>query len=454
MEFRDLLLGLVLVWLAAKAASEGMQRIGQTAVLGELLAGVIIGPGVLGLVHESQVLHALAELGVLILLFEVGLESDLDELLRAGVQAMFVAAVGVAVPFALGFMLMYWLGYSVLMSVFVGATLTATSVGITARVLADLGRLKDAAAEVVLGAAVVDDILGLVILAVVTGIAQTGAVSLASVALLSTKAIVSLAVAIVLGVRLAPVLISWIDRMQARGSLIVYSMIFAVALAAVADLIGLTTIIGAFAAGLVLATTERRENLEQRIKPVADLLVPVFFVTVGMKVQPATLAGFRPGYSSSWRRRWSCGQAGPSSSGAGRRSSTAASTCSRSSRPAPGWRTSTASLGCSRPGSSRHRSARTAARSGSTSRPQPSSRSSCCWAKCSSCARAARPAVRSGRCSAWRRRRHAGSGTTAPRRTCRSSMCRSVTGYACDPVRKSPSTAWCSKAEARWTSRW
>lgn len=292
MEFRELLLGLVLVWLAAKVASEAMERIGQTAVLGELVAGVIIGPGVLGLVHESEVLHALAELGVLILLFEVGLESDLGDLLRAGLQATLVALVGVAVPFAVGFGVMRWLGQPPLVAVFVGATLTATSVGITARVLADLGRLQDAAAKVVLGAAIVDDILGLIILAVVTGIAHTGSVSIASVGLLSGKAVVFLLAAIVLGVRSAPMLIRWISAMRSRGTLIVYSVVFAVALAAVADLIGLATIIGAFAAGLVLATTERREHIEERIKPVADLLVPVFFVTVGMKVQPAILNPF------------------------------------------------------------------------------------------------------------------------------------------------------------------
>lgn len=292
MEFRELLLGLVIVWLAAKAAGEGMERLGQTAVLGELLAGVIIGPGVLGLVHESQVLHALAELGVLILLFEVGLESDLHDLLRAGLQATLVALVGVAVPFAVGYGFMYWLGHHPLVAVFVGATLTATSVGITARVLADLGRLQDAAARVVLGAAVVDDILGLIILAVVTGIAQTGSVSLAAIGLLSAKAVVFLVVAILVGIRLAPTLVRWIGGMKARGTLIVYSVVFAVALAAVADVMGLATIIGAFAAGLVLATTERREHIEDRIKPVADLLVPVFFVAVGMKVQPAMLNPF------------------------------------------------------------------------------------------------------------------------------------------------------------------
>jgi Kef-type K+ transport system membrane component KefB len=292
MEVRELLLGLVLVWVVAKAAGEAMERIGQTAVLGELLAGVFIGPGVLGLVTESEALRALAELGVLILLFEVGLESDLADLLRAGVQAAVVALVGVAVPFLVGFGIMRGLGHPPLLAVFVGATLTATSVGITVRVLADLGRLQDAAAKVVLGAAVVDDILGLIILAVVTAVAQAGSVSLAAVGVLSVKAVMFLVVAILVGVRLAPWLVRWVGRMRARGTLLVYSLVFAVALAAVADMIGLATIIGAFAAGLVLATTERRARIEEQIKPIADLLVPVFFVTVGMKVQPALLNPF------------------------------------------------------------------------------------------------------------------------------------------------------------------
>ena len=127
MELRELLLSLTLVWLAAKVAGEGMERIGQTAVLGELLAGVLLGPGGLGLLRESEVLHALAELGVLILLFEVGLESNLDDLLRAGPQSTLVALVGVAVPFAVGYGVMSWLGSSGLVAVFVGATFTATS---------------------------------------------------------------------------------------------------------------------------------------------------------------------------------------------------------------------------------------------------------------------------------------------------------------------------------------
>src|SRR5262252_11057542 len=118
MEFRDLLIGLIVILLAAKLAGEAMERLGQTAVLGELLAGVVIGPGVLGLVRESDVLHAFAELGVLVLLFEVGLESDLAKLLKAGPQAVLVAVVGVVVPFAAGYGLMSWLGHPGLVAVF------------------------------------------------------------------------------------------------------------------------------------------------------------------------------------------------------------------------------------------------------------------------------------------------------------------------------------------------
>ena len=291
-EVRELLVGLAVVWLAAKLAGEGMVRLGQTAVLGELLAGIVIGSGGFGILHESQMLHFLAEIGVVLLLFEVGLGSDVHDLLRAGVQSTLVALIGVAAPFVLGFGVMRWLGYDVLVAVFVGAALTATSVGITARVLSDLGRLQDTAAKVVLGAAVVDDILGLIILAVVAGVAQTGQVSLSGIAWLSAKAVVFLAVAIVLGIRFVPLLIGYVARMKVRGTLIVYSVLFAVVLAAIADLIGLAAIIGSFAAGLILAKTEQREHVEEQIRPVADLFVPIFFVTIGMKVQPMMLSPF------------------------------------------------------------------------------------------------------------------------------------------------------------------
>jgi Kef-type K+ transport system membrane component KefB len=293
--FADLLFGLAIVWVAAKLAGEGMERLGQTAVLGELLAGVVIGPGVLGLVKESEILVALAEIGVIILLFEIGLQSELEDLLRAGVQSGVVAFVGIACPLLLGYGLGRWWGLSPITAIFIGATLTATSVGITARVLADLGRLQDTAARVVLGAAVLDDILGLVILAVVTGLVQTGTFSVGTVLLILFKALLFLGAAIVFGLRFAPTLLRVVSQMRVRGSLIVAAVVFCVFMAGLSEVIGLATIIGAFAAGLVLEKTDRRAHIEEAIKPVADLFVPVFFVTVGMKVDPAALNPFGGG---------------------------------------------------------------------------------------------------------------------------------------------------------------
>jgi Kef-type K+ transport system membrane component KefB len=295
MEFRDLLIGLIVILLAAKIGGELMERLGQTAVLGELLAGVVIGPGILGLVSETKVLHAFAELGLIILLFEVGLESDLARLLKAGPQALLVAMVGVVVPFAAGFGLMHGLGYPGLVAVFVGATLTATSVGVTARILTDLGQLRDAAASVVLGAAVIDDILGLITLAIVTGIATTGAVSLGAIALLAVKSAIFLAAAVLIAWRRAPVLVGVMGHLQARGALVVSALVFALALALAAEWIGLAAIIGAFAGGLILSRTEPHAHIEERIKPVADVFVPLFFVLVGMKVEPAELNPFADG---------------------------------------------------------------------------------------------------------------------------------------------------------------
>jgi Kef-type K+ transport system membrane component KefB len=295
METSSFLSSHLVVRLSAKIAGEAMQRLGQTAFVGELLAGLIIGPAALALVAPTEFLTGLAEIGIVILLFEIGLESDLDALLGSGVQSMLVALVGVVTPFLLGFALARWWGFTPLVSVFVGAALTATSVGITARTLSDLGQLQDRAAQVILGAAVVDDVLGLVTLSIVAGLARTGSVSPLDIAGLLIKALVFLVVAIVLGVRLAPIFIRWVDRMQVRGSLIVYAVLFCTVLATLAEVGGLAPLVGALAAGLVLAKTERRIHIEERIKPVADLFVPIFFVTIGMRVDLRQLHPWAPG---------------------------------------------------------------------------------------------------------------------------------------------------------------
>ncbi len=294
MHTATLFFALVTIWLAAKLGGELAERCKQPAVLGELMAGVLIGPGALALVSGSETLASLAEIGVAILLFEIGLESDLGQLLRAGPQALLVALVGVACPFALGFLFSAWWGFSTLTAVFVGATLTATSVGITARVLADLERLRDPAARIVLGAAVIDDVLGLVILATVTAVVQTGSVSLSTITLTLAKAVAFLVLALLLGAWFAPMLMRWITRMRVRGSLIGMALTACLLVAALAEVAGLATIIGAFAVGLGLARTEPKAHIELALKPVADLLVPIFFISVGMKADPAALSPFGP----------------------------------------------------------------------------------------------------------------------------------------------------------------
>jgi Kef-type K+ transport system membrane component KefB len=296
MTFPELLQALIVVFLAAKVLGYLAQRVGQPAVLGELVGGVLVGPSVLGLIDPgSEVLHLLAEVGVLILLFEIGLESDLDDLLRVGWQSALVGVVGIALPFGLGYLVMTSLGYETVTAVFVGAALTATSIGITARVLADLGKMQTAAARVIIGAAVIDDILGLVILSVVQGLAQTGEVSVGGIARTTALALGFLVVATAVGRAAAPRLLRLVRQMEVRGLLLLFAVGLAMVFAYLADLAGSATIVGAFAAGLVLAETEDRHPIEARVKPVADFFVPIFFVTIGAAVDLSVFDPFDPG---------------------------------------------------------------------------------------------------------------------------------------------------------------
>lgn len=291
-----LFLVLAVILLAARAAGEVFERLGQPAVLGELLAGVLLGTSMLGIVPtdaataDGAMLHLLAELGVVILLFEIGLETDLRAMFRVGGPALAVAIVGVALPFLLGYLFWHWYaGGASLTAIFVGATLTATSIGITARVLADLGVIHTTEARIIIGAAVIDDVLGLLILAVVEGLAETGTVSPASVATLIALAVGFLALAMGLGLALAPRLFALVDRLRVRGALLAVALSFALLLAFAADRIGLAAIVGAFAAGLILSRTNQFDEIVGRIRPVADVLTPVFFVSVGAAVDVTIL---------------------------------------------------------------------------------------------------------------------------------------------------------------------
>ena len=281
---------LAVMLLAAKIVGEAFERLRQPAVLGELVAGILLGAGLLKVIPTAAadpltpVFQLLAEIGVVVLLFEIGLETDLKALLRAGGDATAVATVGVVVPFALGFA--YWRTTSdpASTAVFVGATLTATSVGITARVLRDLGALHSLEARLILGAAVIDDVMGLVILGVVSALAAGAAFSVGGALRTLAVAVGFLVAALWVGLRFAPRIFAVVERLRVRGVLVVAAFAFLLLLCALADRAGSALIIGAFAAGLILSETNQFALIAERIKPVADIFTPIFFLSIGAAV--------------------------------------------------------------------------------------------------------------------------------------------------------------------------
>ena len=284
-ELGSLLLAFAAALLGAKLLGELCERIGQPPVLGELLAGVVLGPSLLGLVPPAGGILLLAEIGVILLLFEVGLETDLEELVRVGGAAMAVAVVGMVLPFLGGYLLTVAAGFSKLTAIFVGAALTATSIGITSRVLSELNALRTREGQIILGAAVADDILGLVVLAVVSQIAATGTVSTWDAGRAAILSFAFLALALVVGMPLGRVLVRVVGRAAVRGVLVAVSIAFALLAAYGAQAAGSAAIVGAFAAGLVLARTDRRRDIQKAVGPIVDVFAPVFFVVVGAQVE-------------------------------------------------------------------------------------------------------------------------------------------------------------------------
>lgn len=303
------LIGIIVMLAMARLVGDLFVRLGQPAVLGELCGGMLIGnlglvglPGVATLAGNG-VLAVMAELGVILLLFGVGLESNLGQMRAVGLESLLVACLGVAAPFALG----WYVGHlclpheSTLVHVFLGATLCATSVGLTARVMKDLGRIRTPEARIILGAAVIDDVLGLVILAAVVGVIEAaaggGALAVGDIALIVGKAALFLVGALVVGTRLAPLYFRLAARLKAEGVVLTAALLFCFAMAWLAARAGLAPIVGAFAAGLLLEDAHfadfRAEgepvHLEALIAPIGALLIPLFFVRMGMQVD---LRGF------------------------------------------------------------------------------------------------------------------------------------------------------------------
>lgn len=305
-----LLLGLSIVLGAAKVSGWFAVRAGQPAVLGELVGGIVIGNLALAGIHgldwlrSDRTLSILAELGVIVLLFEVGLESTVDQMRRVGASSFLVALIGVVTPFALGWLVGAWLlpGHSTYVHVFLGAVLTATSVGITARVLRDLNATASVEARIILGAAVIDDVLGLVILAAVSGViaaADRGGAGVSALAIgwIAAKALGFLAGAVILGMVVAPHLLRLAAKIRVPGILLTSGLLFCFLLSYVTALAGLAPIVGAFAAGLILEGSHferfeesRSRSLESFLHPISSILAPIFFVLTGIRVDLATLA--------------------------------------------------------------------------------------------------------------------------------------------------------------------
>ncbi len=294
----DFLRLLVISIAAAKVVGIIAQRIGQPAVLGELIAGVLLGMSVSGLLDTSNVVfHVFAEIGVVLLLFEIGLETDIGELLSAGATSSVVAVTGVVLPFGLGYLVVWALGLSTMAAVVCGAALTATSVGITARVLSDLGRLQEPPGRVILGAAVIDDIVGLVILTVVEAATKGQEVDATFVVTTTAVAFGFLAIALAVGIAVVPMLVELVMRVRVRGALTVFALIAAFGMAWLADLVGSAMIIGAFTAGLVLRRSKRAGEIEEGIGHLGHFFVPLFFVYVGAQVDLHT---FNPFVRDNW----------------------------------------------------------------------------------------------------------------------------------------------------------
>ena len=306
------LLALAVILVVAKLGGDLAVRLGQPSVLGELVAGIALGNlAPLGIhVFESMKadpsIDMLSSLGVLILLFEVGLESTVGQMLQVGVSSLAVATLGVCAPFALGWGAAAWLlpEHSIYLHMFIGATLTATSVGITARVLRDLGRSQSAEARIILGAAVIDDVMGLIILAVVTGVIAAadagGSLSYGDVGWVLAKAVVFLAGSLAIGVFSAPRVFALASRLRAGGVLLAVGLAFCFLLSWLASVVGLAPIVGAFAAGLILENVHYQSfvdkgehGLVELVEPISSFLVPVFFVLMGMRTDVG--AFFQPG---------------------------------------------------------------------------------------------------------------------------------------------------------------
>lgn len=321
METERALLLIFVAFLAAKLGGEVMERLRLPAVTGEVIAGIILGPTILNLITESDTfLDVLAQLGATFLLFTVGMETKLSEMRKVGMVAVSVAILGVITPFVLGYYVSILLFASSLEAMFIATALVATSVGITARLLEDLGMINSIEAKIILGAAVVDDILGMIVLTLVSGVAL-GNLTMLNVVIVVAEALCFVAIVTIIGTRIVKYASgkrevrmdrlrngtwsvhystrafkrdSWFEKLVQKQAPLVIILIVVFGLSALASFIGLAAIIGAFFAGLIFSDTKDTYDLEQKFEPLNILLVPFFFVVMGAKVDLVNFAGVIP----------------------------------------------------------------------------------------------------------------------------------------------------------------
>ena len=281
----DAITALAIVLFAAKVGDEIFKRIHQPAIIGEILAGVVIGPSVLGFVEPSETLEVFAELGVVVLLFWVGLETRLSDMRAVGGTAAGVGALGVLLPFVTGFVAGVAIGESTETSMFIGAGLAATSVGITSAVFAEMGKLATRAVRTVLGAAVIDDIVALLLVAVAVGIAEEGGVSAISVLVAIGLAAAFVALFAVGGTALMRKAPQLLHAPRFSQSPLLPAVILMLAITALAAQIGLATVIGAFLAGMIIAETKEQSPIEAEVAPLYAFFPPFFFASIGIELE-------------------------------------------------------------------------------------------------------------------------------------------------------------------------
>ncbi len=287
----SLLLELFAIFVWAKVFAEIFEQLSLPAVLGEILAGVVLGPYATGLVTPTETVSSIAEIGAIILLFTVGLETRPQDLIRVGRQSLGVAAAGVVFPFVLGFLYLRLRNLVTHEAVFVAAAMVATSVGITARVLRDLHVLGTRVARIILGAAVFDDILGMIMLAVVAGLASEGKIRWWHLGVVTVEAIAFAVFMIYYGPRLVRRMRPGVERMSTHDAPLILALAICLGLSVAATKIGMAAIIGAFFAGLIFADYSPEWNLQPRVHAINEFLAPFFFFTMGARLNIQVFSG-------------------------------------------------------------------------------------------------------------------------------------------------------------------